>query len=284
MLLFKTVDGLHHYLEEERSKGKIVGFVPTMGALHEGHLSLIRQSRREADLTVCSIFVNPTQFNEQNDLAAYPRAEADDLALLAQENCEVVFLPSVEEVYPPGLDTSVDMDFGTLDQEMEGAHRPGHFAGMVQVVNRLLEIVEPHRLYMGQKDFQQFAIVQEMLRQQNSPVRIVRCPIVREPHGLAMSSRNARLTPDQRERARLIHDVLEEMNLRLRTSEVGDVKDWAMEQLNAPADFEVDYVEIADGYSLQAVEQAVPGNLVIACVAVRVGEVRLIDNLILQES
>lgn len=283
MLLFKTVESLRQYLADQKRNGAVIGFVPTMGALHAGHLSLLRRSRRETDITVCSIFVNPTQFNEQTDLEAYPRAEADDLTLLARENCEVAFLPSEKEVYPSALNTQVEMAFGTLDKEMEGAHRPGHFAGMVQVVNRLLEIVEPHRLYMGQKDYQQFAIVQEMLKQQKSPVKIVRCPIVREPHGLAMSSRNARLNPDQRQRASLIYEVLLEMKDRLPQASIRELRAWAKAQLNAPEDFTVDYLEIADGYSLELIEDADPDKLIIACAAVQVGEVRLIDNLILQD-
>jgi pantoate--beta-alanine ligase len=190
MLLFKTTTALENHLSQCRAAGQTIGFVPTMGALHEGHLSLIRTSKAATDLTVCSIFVNPTQFNDPNDLEKYPRQTDQDIHLLHGVATDILFLPEVEAVYPPDLDTSVNLDFGSLDKLMEGEHRPGHFNGVAQVVKRLLDLVQPDKLFMGQKDYQQFCICNSLITQLQLPVALVRCAIVREASGLAMSSRN----------------------------------------------------------------------------------------------
>ncbi len=183
-----SVNSLQRTLNTYRKQGLTIGFVPTMGALHAGHLSLIRQSAKKNDIVVCSIFVNPTQFNNASDLAKYPRTLKKDGQLLESAGCHLLFAPSVDEIYPPGLDTEVKFSFKGLDKMMEGRFRPGHFKGMAQVVKRLLDLVQPHDLYMGQKDFQQFTIVAHMIKTLKLPIQLVVCPIMREAHGLAMSS------------------------------------------------------------------------------------------------
>ena len=208
MISFTRTNELRTYLERNRAEGKSVGFVPTMGALHDGHLSLIKRSGKENDLTVCSIFVNPIQFNNPADLEKYPRMPEKDSELLKTAGCDVVFLPSTEEIYPGGKTVTVDVDFGMLDKVMEGKFRPGHFSGVAVVVKTLLDIVEPDRAYFGKKDYQQLAVIRHMVNTLHMPVEIVACETVREPDGLAMSSRNLRLTPEERERAPEIYHVL----------------------------------------------------------------------------
>ena len=214
MLIFKKVADLRQWLDRQALP---IGFAPTMGALHEGHLELIRMAKREGCLAVASIFVNPTQFNDPKDLEKYPRTPEKDAALLLSAHCDALFIPEVVEVYPPEVNLTIDLDFRQLDQVMEGEFRPGHFKGMATVVNRLLDIVRPDKLYMGQKDFQQLSIVRDMIRQLQLPVELVMCPTVREPDGLAMSSRNVRLTPEMRQIAPLIHQILQWARTALET-------------------------------------------------------------------
>ena len=282
MLLFKKVNQLRAYLAAQRAEGKTVGFAPTMGALHAGHISLVKYSRAQNDLTVVSIFVNPTQFNEATDLEKYPRTEGSDIEKLTLAGCEVLFMPNPEEVYPSGTQSKEEFDFGGLTEVMEGAKRPGHFAGVVQVVKRLLEIVQPHRLYMGQKDYQQFAIIQEMLRQMQSEVRIVRCPIVREEDGLAMSSRNVRLPADHRRRAVLLSQLLAEAKENTHRRTPAETEALAIQKMTAEPDFRPEYFIISDGRTLQPIKDWSDADTVVACLACRVGEVRLIDNMILK--
>ncbi len=208
MLVFKKISGLQRWLDGERQSGKSIGFAPTMGALHTGHLSLVEIAKSECDRAVVTIFVNPTQFNDPADLEKYPRMPEKDIALLISAGCDALFMPAVEEVYPPGENLTVQLDFRQLDQVMEGKFRPGHFSGMATVVKRLLDIVQPGRLYMGQKDFQQLTIVHDMLRQLGSNIELVRCPTTREADGLAMSSRNLRLQPEMRAAAPAIYQNL----------------------------------------------------------------------------
>lgn len=282
MFLFKTVKDLHNFVTLYREKGNTIGFVPTMGALHEGHLSLIRQAKKTCDYTVCSIFVNPTQFNDAADLDKYPRTITADTDLLTSVKTDVLFLPAVEEVYPPDLDTKLTLDFGQLDQVMEGAFRPGHFEGMAQVVKRLLDIVQPDQLFMGQKDFQQLTIVRSMLQQLAMPIELVMCPIIREKDGLAMSSRNRRLPAADRQSATLISQTLSEVANQINEKTPTVLIKEAMETLHIPA-FKPEYFAIVDGYTLQAVEDFRESDFVVACTAVWVGEVRLIDNKILKQ-
>ncbi len=278
MLLFKKVTDLQDYLKTQRKAGKSVGFAPTMGALHAGHISLVNLNNAENDISVVSIFVNPTQFNESTDLDKYPRTEGADIEKLTAANCDVLFMPNIEEVYPKSTDNTENFDFGGLVKVMEGAERPGHFEGVVQVVKRLLEIVEPSRLYMGQKDYQQFAIIQEMLRLWGSDIQIVRCPIVREPDGLAMSSRNVRLTPDHRKRAIILSQMLEEVASKRKTHSPAELEKWAMDKMAAQKDFRPEYFTISDGKTLQQVTDFSKHEDVVACLACWVGDVRLIDN------
>ncbi|MEO1259106.1 MAG: pantoate--beta-alanine ligase [Bacteroidota bacterium] len=281
MLLFKKVKDLQSYLETERSRGQSIGFIPTMGALHQGHLSLVQNSLETTDISVVSIFVNPTQFNEQGDLAVYPRTPEKDIDLLVSVGCQVLFMPDVNEVYPDGLEPGLTLEFGDLDKSMEGAHRPGHFEGMAQVVNRLLQIVMPDSLYMGQKDFQQFTIVKEMIRQLKLKVKLVMCPIIRENDGLAMSSRNVRLTKEQRLVATKIYQTLSAAKEKVNQAFPKQIEEEAMEMLAIPG-MKPEYFSIVDGETLRPVEVFEDVKLAVACTAVRVGEVRLIDNMILK--
>jgi len=281
MYLFKKISGLRKFLEAYRAKNRAIGFVPTMGALHEGHISLARQSLETTQCTVCSIFVNPTQFNQSSDLEKYPRTPAKDLEMLYKAGCHAVFMPAPEEVYPQGLETRVDVDFGPLAQPMEGRFRPGHFEGVAQVVKRLLDIVQPDKLFMGQKDYQQCLIVRHMVQALSIPTEVAVCPIVREKNGLAMSSRNQRLSPEQREKAAMIYQTLQQASKWMAQYPPRDVEQKALQQLNAPG-FRPEYFEIVDGQSLRpAPDFESPGSIV-ACAAVWAGEVRLIDNLILK--
>jgi len=279
MFLFKKVADLQKYLDNKRDTGNVIGIVPTMGALHEGHLSLIRASKEQSDITVCSIFVNPTQFNEVSDLDKYPRTTGADIDLLTSVDTDVLFLPSVEEVYPPGLDTKLTLDFGGLANVMEGEFRPGHFDGMAQVVWRLLSIAGADKIFMGQKDFQQLTIVRNMLKQMQSKIELIMCPIVREEDGLAMSSRNVRLTREYRAIAPIIQKTLQEAKAMISEKEPAEIKDWAMDVMKNH-DLKPEYFEIVDGITLQAIERFKDSNFVVACTAAWAGEVRLIDNLV----
>jgi len=281
MLIFKKVADLRQWLASQTSP---IGFAPTMGALHEGHLELIRMAKREGCLAIASIFVNPTQFNDPRDLEKYPRTAEKDAALLLTAKCDALFIPPVEEVYPPGKNLTIELDFNQLDKVMEGEFRPGHFKGMATVVNRLLDIVRPNKLYMGQKDFQQLSIVRDMIRQLALPVELVMCPTVREPDGLAMSSRNVRLTTEMRAIAPLIHQILlwaKTESGKNRPSE--EIQEEALQKLVA-AGFRPEYFDLVDGVSLLPVKQASDGDFIVACLAAFAGDVRLIDNLVLKQN
>lgn len=283
MLLYKNVKDLKVYLERVRKEGKTIGFVPTMGALHEGHLSLVNKSIADNNCTVCSIFVNPTQFNEASDLDKYPRTPNKDVDLLAMVGCDVIFIPPIAQVYPPGENHKVSFDFQGLDIPMEGANRPGHFAGVAQVVHRLLDIVQPNYIYMGQKDFQQYSIVRRMLALMNSKTQIVMCEIVREADGLAKSSRNVRLTPEHRAIAPKIYEVLMEAKSKIHSHFPREIEKVAMEKLQAIDGFKPEYFTIAHGETLQPFEVFEDVDFAVACTAVWAGEVRLIDNVILKK-
>jgi pantoate--beta-alanine ligase len=281
--IFNRASALLERIAILKAEGKKVGFVPTMGALHEGHLSLVSQSKRENDHTIVSIFVNPTQFNDQKDLLHYPRTIAQDLDLLDSAGETDVFIPKVNEIYPDGTEKDGDPDLGGLDVTMEGASRPGHFKGMAQVVLRLLDIVKSDRLYMGQKDFQQYTIVNYLIQKLEIPVQLVRCPIVREPNGLAMSSRNVRLRTEVRNQAAIIYNTLREVKNRMEDMDVKSLEAFAMETLRV-ASFEPEYFSVVDGSTLQPVLSINETGFAVACTAVRVEGVRLIDNMILKEA
>ncbi len=285
MRLFKRAAALQAYLRYQSEQGATIGFVPTMGALHEGHFELLRHSMKDNTLTVCSIFVNPTQFNDMRDLAHYPRMPEKDIAALARLGCEVLFMPFESEIYPEGLDAPPpQVALMGLDQTMEGIHRPGHFKGVVQVVHRLLQIVQPHRLYMGQKDYQQYRIVQHMVEQLALPVQVAMVPIVRQADGLALSSRNLRLSPKARAAAPRIYQVLKEVLAyvsRHPDADLAQLSQKAMDQLNAPP-LKPEYFSIVNGTTLQPVRHLNEAESVVACTAVWAEDVRLIDNMILK--
>ncbi|MDR1644601.1 MAG: pantoate--beta-alanine ligase [Tannerellaceae bacterium] len=276
----KTVSNikvLRNYLAEERLQNKHIGFVPTMGALHEGHLSLVKRCLEENDVCVVSIFVNPTQFNDKNDLEAYPRTPEADADLLEAAGCHYLFVPSVEEMYPEP-DTRV-FDFGNIGRVMEGAHRPGHFNGVAQIVSKLFDAVEARRAYFGEKDFQQIAVVREMARQLGYATEIVACPILREADGLAMSSRNRRLDSKQRRKAPLIAKILKESLRLVPQMSVQEVKDFVIDTLNNEPLLCVEYFEIVDGQTLMPVNHWDQTASPTGCIAVFCGQVRLIDNI-----
>ncbi|MDR0757192.1 MAG: pantoate--beta-alanine ligase [Tannerella sp.] len=277
MRIIETIHDLRAFLAVERQADRRVGFVATMGALHEGHLSLVKACVAENDVCVASIFVNPTQFNDRRDLETYPRTPEKDCRSLEQAGCDCVFMPSVAEMYPEP-DTRV-FDLGTAAQVMEGAFRPGHFNGVAQVVSRLFEIVEPHSAYFGEKDFQQIAVIGEMVRQLDLPVRIVSCPTLREPDGLAMSSRNVRLTPEQRQIAPLIAAALKESCTFAPGKKVQEVIDRVTGTLNGTPPLRVEYFEIVDAKTLLPVRNWYEPDDIVGCIAVFCGDVRLIDNV-----
>jgi pantoate--beta-alanine ligase len=281
MILFKKEHLLQNYLISLKLDKKSIGLIPTMGALHDGHLSLIQKAKEENDCVVCSIFVNPTQFNETADLEKYPRTAAKDIELLTSVGTDILLMPPVEEVYPKELDTTLQLDFGKLATLMEGEFRPGHFDGMAQVVNRLSNMVQPDSLYMGQKDFQQITIVRSMLTQLKSEIKLVMCPIKREENGLAMSSRNVRLTPENRTLAVKVSQTLLGVKQMIDEKTPKEVKDWAMKELSIP-EFRLEYFEVVDGVSLKPIDDFSETNFAVACTAVWAGEVRLIDNMVLK--
>lgn len=276
MNVFEDKSGLQKSIQEIRNTEKSIGFVPTMGALHKGHISLIKQSLLENDVTVCSIFVNPTQFNNPNDLLRYPRTIKEDLELLKEAGCNCVFVPSVEEIYPEP-DTRI-FDFGNLDKVMEGRYRPGHFNGVAQVVSRLFEIVKPHKAYFGEKDFQQLAIIKALTRQLNLPVKIIPCPIIREKDGLAMSSRNKLLSIEHRKSAALISKTLFEA-VKRKFMSVQELVHWVINAVNSDNNLRVEYFEIVDFDSLKPIVTWEDSHKPIGCIAVYAGDVRLIDNI-----
>ncbi len=266
-------------LQKQISEGKTIGLVPTMGALHEGHLVLIKRAVLENDFVVVSIFVNPIQFNNPEDLVNYPRSLEADLQKLEVAGCNLVFAPSVEEMYPePDL---TEFDFGQLDKVMEGKFRPGHFKGVAIVVKKLFEIVTPHKAYFGEKDFQQLAIIKEMVNILQIPVEIVPCPIVREADGLAMSSRNARLTVEERMEAPLIYKALSDIKENYSWFIPDGVKQLVRGAIQDSPYFRVEYVDVVDTETLQPFDDWQDVEHAVVCVAVFIGSVRLIDNIIL---
>jgi pantoate--beta-alanine ligase len=278
MFLIETIKGLKNKLNELKEAGT-TGFVPTMGALHAGHISLVQQAVSENKTVVVSIFVNPTQFNDPKDLERYPRNLNTDLKLLEKTGCQIVFAPTSEEIYPEP-DTR-KFNFGALETVMEGKHRPGHFNGVAQVVSKLFDIVQPDKAYFGLKDFQQLAIIKEMVLQLKLPVEIVPCPIVREVSGLAMSSRNELLSAEERKNAAIISKTLLEANKLSEHKSVRELAEWITKTINKNPYLTVEYVEIVDGRQLQPVKSWDNEGEKVCCVAVFCGKVRLIDNVVL---
>lgn len=279
MKVLNTKNELISLLNNYKKEGKKIGFVPTMGALHEGHLSLVKESKKQSDITVVSIFVNPTQFNDPEDLKRYPRTLDKDLELLKTVDCDLVFAPSVEEIYPEP-DTR-KFDFGYLETVMEGAKRPGHFNGVGQVVSRLFDIIKPHKAFFGMKDFQQIAIIRNMINQLHYDIEIISCPIIREANGLAKSSRNTLLDEDHKKNAPHIYATLKKAKELVSKKNVDEIKQWISDEIDSNPYLETEYVEIVDEMTLQVTKEwSEKGNKVV-CVAVYAGKIRLIDNIVL---
>lgn len=281
MRTLKRVSSLQRHLNIIRDEKLKIGFVPTMGALHSGHMSLIQKSEKENDITVCSIFVNPTQFNQKEDLEKYPRDLVKDAKILRANGCDYVFAPYISQIYPKKLNTKVNLDISQLTNKMEGPNRPGHFEGVVQVVKRLLDIVQPDRLYMGQKDFQQFTIINYMLKELDIPTELRVCPIIRDIDGLALSSRNVRIDAQRRPLCNVLYEALKQAKAELNDISINSIETRAIDKINSVG-FNTEYFSIVDGYTLENVQNIHNHDYVVACTAAWVGDVRLIDNMILK--
>lgn len=277
MVVYRTKNDLSSHLLSLENEGKTIGLVPTMGALHQGHASLVEKANEENDVVVVSIFVNPTQFNDPSDLDHYPRTLDQDLDLLRKLEADLVFVPSVKEMYPE--EDSEIFDLGNLDKGMEGKHRKGHFNGVAQIVSKLFLLIRPHRAYFGQKDFQQLVIIRRLVEIMELKVTIVPCPIIREKDGLAMSSRNVRLSKEERKLAPFIYETLVQAKQKTETLTPSQLKDWVTLQFKKQALMELEYFEIVEDKGLMPVEEWSEEVNKVACLAVQLGRVRLIDNL-----
>ncbi len=281
MLKYKTVKEVQAALKAVREKKQTIGFVPTMGALHEGHLALVKEAMEDNDFVVVSIFVNPIQFNNKVDLEKYPRVIEQDIKLLEEVGCDLLFYPEFEEMYPDGEPPEVDYNVNGLDKVLEGAFRPGHFSGVITVVKRLFEIIAPDRAYFGMKDYQQLLIINTFVKNYNIPVEIVPVPTEREEDGLALSSRNRLLKPEHRREATLLYEVLKRAKIRSGFQTVEDLKRDVVRKFKKAKYAELEYFELVDLYTLKPLSTWVQSSHVIALIAAKVGDVRLIDNMII---
>jgi len=280
MIIFKRPADLHNFLEENRSGQNKIGFAPTMGALHAGHLSLVTEAKKQNDLVVCSIFINPTQFNDPEDFKKYPVTIEKDILLYEASGCDVVFIPLMADIYPAGTNELKHYDLGFLDTVLEGKFRPGHFQGVCQVMHRLLEIVLPDNLYLGQKDYQQCMVIKrliELIGLENR-IKVNICPTLREKDGLAMSSRNARLLPEERKKAATIFTSLLYIKENLKQGNTKKIKGEAMEMLSQNG-FRTDYIDLADANTLELVDDWDGKQKIVALAAAFINNVRLIDNM-----
>jgi pantoate--beta-alanine ligase len=275
--IFTTTKEIQQYLQQLSAQGNAIGFVPTMGALHAGHLSLIKQAQQNNDIAVCSIFVNPTQFTDPADLEKYPRPITSDIAKLEQVNCDVLFNPAVDEIY--ATHEQWHLNLGQLEHLLEGKFRPGHYQGVTQVVYKLFNIVKPDTAFFGQKDYQQFLVVSKMVELLNMPVKLVMCPIERETDGLAMSSRNVHLTTDDRQHALVLSKALNQVKSNFDPQNIPALKAEAEKLITAEPGTVLEYFEIVNGDNLHPANQNTKN--IVALVAVRVGKTRLIDNTLL---
>lgn len=278
MKIISSVSELRHDVAEFRNQGKSIGLVPTMGALHEGHQSLVERARRECDVVIVSVFLNPTQFNNKEDLRTYPRTAERDAALLERCGVDIAFMPTVEEIYPEP-DTRV-FNLGPVAEVMEGAMRPGHFNGVCQIVSKLFDFTRPTRAYFGEKDFQQIAVIRAMMKQLGYDFEVVTCPCIREDDGLAKSSRNVRLTPQVRRVAPAIYRTLKaSIDFAAMDHTVAQTHDWVVATINAWPEMKVEYYEIVDGITLQPVTSWDDSDYIVGCITVYCGDVREIDNI-----
>ena len=282
MIIFKKAKDLEQYLETTRQADQNIGFVPTMGALHEGHISLLKISARENQVTVCSIFVNPAQFNDPKDFEKYPSTLKQDIEKLESNGCDILFLPPVVEIYPAGITEKKPYELGYLEKILEGEFRPGHFQGVCRAVEKLLSIVMPHQLYLGQKDFQQCMIIGKLVQLMGieNSVNLRICPIVREKDGLAMSSRNMRLNSEQRAKAPALYKTLIFLKENLNKGSLTDLKNEASLMLKKKG-IKPDYVEIADARTLKPINEWDARTNIVGLVAAYINDLRLIDNIIL---
>lgn len=284
MFLFKRVPPLQEWIAGQKRDTASLGFVPTMGALHDGHVSLIRESKSQCDITLVSVFVNPLQFNDPEDLRKYPRPIETDIEKTYHAGADILFHPGVEEVYPVKDSISLHFDPGALGEIMEGKFRPGHFKGVAEVVYRLLIMVKPDKIFLGQKDFQQVAVIRKLILDTNLPVEVIVCPTLREANGLAMSSRNTRLSEKARAGAGLIHlTLLEGKSLLEKGMSSEPIAEWGM-QIFRQQNWDPEYFEIIDGYTLKPVKHQDDTDYIVACCAVKVEGVRLIDNVIYKKA
>lgn len=280
MKIFNSKQAVHSYLDELRSIGKSIGFVPTMGALHDGHLSLIEQARIKADIIVCSIFVNPTQFNDKKDLENYPRPVEEDIKKLEQAECDILFLPDVNEMYSSSENWSIELD--NLDKILEGKIRPGHYQGVTQIVNKLFNIIKPDFAFLGQKDYQQFMVISYMVKKLRIKVDLILCPIIREKDGLAMSSRNIYLSANDRKNALALFKALSKCRELFKTKSINQLKAEIISYLKSAPGIEMEYFEIYNAKSFQIAKSKRTGSI-IALVAAKVGPIRIIDNMFMDK-
>lgn len=276
MKIIRTVESLQKEITSAKEKGT-VGFVPTMGALHNGHISLVERAKAENDCVVVSLFVNPNQFNDKSDLISYPRTEDKDSAMLERAKCDILFIPTVEEVYPS--EDNRKFSFGALEDVMEGAHRPGHFNGVAQVVSKLFDFATPTRAYFGEKDFQQLAIIRKMSADLNLDIEIIGCKIYRDDRGLALSSRNMLLSKEELEVAPAIYLTITEASKVASWASIEQTKEWVKEQIETIGGMKVEYFEVVDSLTLQPISSLEDSKERRACIAVKLGNVRLIDNV-----
>ncbi|MFZ4399539.1 MAG: pantoate--beta-alanine ligase [Bacteroidales bacterium] len=282
MEIFKTIAAMQNFLQKAKKTSVKIGFVPTMGALHDGHLALVKKAKSENSIVVVSIFVNPIQFNNKEDLLKYPRTLEKDAALLDAVGCDIIFAPDEKEMYPEPDNTVYE--FGKLATVMEAKFRPGHFNGVAVVVKRLFDIVQADNAYFGEKDYQQLQIIKSLVKQKNIPVNIIPCPIVREIDGLAMSSRNMRLTFEERKIAPFIYQTLFQAKEKAKLLTPTDLTNWVLQSINNHKLLTVEYFEIADATTLSPVTDWEDCELAIGCIAVFLGNVRLIDNIVLKQN
>ena len=275
MKTYHTIKQIQEYISLEKSQGKTIGFIPTMGALHDGHLSLVRAAKENNDIIVVSIFVNPIQFNNPDDLKKYPRTIERDSAMLEEESCDAIFYPSVEEMYPKAI--TKKYDFGALENVLEGEFRPGHFNGVAVVVAKLFDIVRANQAFFGKKDFQQLAIIRKLVEIDKIPIEIIACDTKREEDGLAMSSRNIRLSAEERKQAPLIYQTLQMVKENKENKSPEELEALALNLLEGV--FKPEYFKIANGHSLQPISKWADTDYPVALVAAFLGDVRLIDNL-----
>ena len=281
MKIFTLIQEIKNYINSNKKEGKTIGFVPTMGALHQGHISLLEKAKKENNITIASIFVNPLQFNDKEDLKKYPRTLETDLEKLNVAGCDVVFNPTADEMYfelrVRNQKTDAVIDLEDLDKVMEGVQRPGHFQGVCIVVKKLFEIIEPNKAYFGEKDFQQLAVIKHMVNTLNIPVEIIACPTLREEDGLAMSSRNTLLTPDERKNAPLLYKTL--LGSKETQGTISQIKKWVTDQINSNHFMKLEYFEIVNAETLMPLHSVNDAKEIRACIAVKMGSVRLIDNI-----